>query len=168
MPLTPFHLGPALLLGLFFLNYIDLPTFLIANVIVDLEPLFIILFNLNLTHHQFLHSFLGGTIVALFLSGAMYKIRGILSPLLSFFKLQQNPTFWSILITSITGIYTHILLDSTVHRDIRPLYPLDVNPFLNSDLLSVLSVYMFCILSLIGGIIFYALRLLLISRKTMK
>lgn len=50
MPLTPFHLGPALLLGLIFLRYVDFPTFLVANVIVDIEPMFIMLFNLDYSH----------------------------------------------------------------------------------------------------------------------
>jgi len=39
MPFTPFHLGPALLLGLMLSKYIDLATFLFANILVDLEPL---------------------------------------------------------------------------------------------------------------------------------
>ena len=168
MPLTPFHLGPALLLGLLFLRYVDLPTFLVANVILDLEPLFIILFNLDLTHHQFFHTFLGGTLVALLLTWIMHKIRGTLSPWLTLFKLQQNPTFWSILLASIAGIYTHIFLDSIVHKDIRPFYPSDMNPFLDGSMSSVMSVYMLCIWSFLGGLVVYVLRILLIKRKVTK
>ena len=46
MPFTPFHLGPGLLLGLLLLSYVDLPTFLLASVIVDVEPFLALYFNL--------------------------------------------------------------------------------------------------------------------------
>jgi len=39
MPFTLYHLGPALLLGLLFRRRLDLPTFLVANVVVDLEAM---------------------------------------------------------------------------------------------------------------------------------
>ena len=168
MPLTPFHLGPALLLVLIFLRYADLPTFLVANVIVDIEPMFILLFNLDYSYHQFLHTFLGGTIVALILTWIMNKFRGKLSPLLTFFKIEQKQSFRNILIASIFGIYTHILLDSRMHEDIRPFYPLDMNPFLNESMSSVLGVYMLCIWSFIGGLVVYAVRIILIRRKAKK
>ncbi len=41
MPLTPFHLGPDLFFGLLFFSYVDFPTFLVANVIVDIEPILV-------------------------------------------------------------------------------------------------------------------------------
>ena len=168
MPLTPFHLGPALLLGLIFLQYVDLPTFLVANVIVDIEPMFILLFNLDLTHHQFLHTFLGGTFVALILTMIMSKIRRKISPILTFFKIEQKPTFKRILIASVFGTYTHIFLDSRVHRDIRPFYPLEMNPLLNESIFSMWEISTFCLLSFLGGLVVYAVRIILIRRKTMK
>lgn len=165
MPLTPFHLGPAMLLGLIFLSYVDLPTFIIANVIVDIEPMFIILFNLDLTHHQFLHTFLGGTLVAVLLTWIMKKIRSKFSQLLMFLKIEQKSSLRTILLASLSGIYIHIIVDSLMHADIRPFYPLMVNPFLNGYILSVLSVYMICIFSFIGGLIVYAIRLVLIKKN---
>jgi len=165
MPLTPFHLGPAILLGLIFLRYVDLPTFMIANVIVDIEPMFIILFNLDLTHHQFLHTFLGGTLVVFILTWIMKKIRSKFSPLLMFLKIEQKASLRNIFLASLSGIYIHIILDSRMHMDIRPFYPLMVNPFLNGSISSVLSVYMFCIWSFIGGLIVYAIRLVIIKKN---
>ncbi|MFW9990322.1 MAG: hypothetical protein ACFFC3_16900, partial [Candidatus Odinarchaeota archaeon] len=63
MPFTPYHLGPGLFIGLLFLSFIDFPTFLIASVIVDIEPFFVLYFNLDYPYHGFFHSFLGGTII---------------------------------------------------------------------------------------------------------
>ena len=85
MPFTPLHLGPALLFGLLFLGFIDFPTFLVANVIVDIEPFLVLALNLNYPLHGFFHSFLGGTLIAILLAFIMLRIRNRLSPLLAFF-----------------------------------------------------------------------------------
>jgi len=90
MPFTPYHLGPALLFGLLFLSVINFPAFLVANVIVDIEPFLVLTLNLNYPLHGFFHSFLGGTLVAVLLALMMHQIRDRLSPLLSFFKLTKN------------------------------------------------------------------------------
>ena len=84
MPFTPYHLGPGLFVGLLFLSFIDFPTFLIASVIVDVEPFLVLTLNLNYPLHGFFHSFLGGTLVALPLALMMHQIRDKLSPLLFF------------------------------------------------------------------------------------
>ena len=167
MPLTPFHLGPAILLGLIVLRYLDFPTLIIANVIVDIEPMFIILFNLDLTHHQFIHTFLGGTMIAFILTWIMKKIRIRFSTLLSVFKIEQKTSLKSTFLAALSGIYMHILLDSQMHMDIRPFYPLEANPFLNGNVSSVIDVTMFCIWSFIGGIIVYAIRLVLNKKNPM-
>ncbi len=165
MPLTPFHLGPGLLIGLLLLSYIDFTTFLVASVIVDVEPIVVIIFDLDYPLHGFFHSFLGGTIVAFLLAAVMSKIRESLSLLLSFFRLEQKLTFKKILLASLTGIYIHILLDSRMHRDIRPFYPLDFNPFLGSSTLDGWDVHMLCVWCFMGAAAIYVFRLFLTWRK---
>ena len=39
MPFTPYHVGPSGFVGLVFGKWIDLPVFVLANVIVDVEVL---------------------------------------------------------------------------------------------------------------------------------
>ena len=39
MPFTPYHFGPSGFVGLVFGKWIDLPVFVLANVIVDVEVL---------------------------------------------------------------------------------------------------------------------------------
>ncbi|MDH5462643.1 MAG: hypothetical protein OEZ29_03905 [Candidatus Bathyarchaeota archaeon] len=168
MPLTPFHLGPGLLIGLLLFSYIDFPTFLVASVIVDVEPIVVLAFGLDYPLHGFFHSFLGGTLVAFLLAVVMSKIRESLSPLLSFFKLEHKSSFKTILIASFSGIYVHILLDSRMHRDIQPFYPLDVNPLLSSSALPGLQVYMLCFWCFIGAAVIYVIRLFLIWRREPK
>jgi membrane-bound metal-dependent hydrolase YbcI (DUF457 family) len=168
MPLTPFHLGPGLLIGLLLLSYIDFATFLVASVIVDVEPIAVIIFDLDYPLHGFFHSFLGGTIVAFLLATVMGKVRESLSPLLSFFKLEHKSTFKKILLASLTGIYIHILLDSRMHKDIRPFYPLDFNPFLSSSTLAGWEVHVLCVWCFMGAVIIYVIRLFLTWRKAAK
>jgi len=168
MPLTPFHLGPGLLIGLLLLSYIDFATFLVASVIVDVEPIVVIIFDLDYPLHGFFHSFLGGTIVTFLLAAVMSKVRESLSPLLSFFKLEQKSSFKNILLASLTGIYIHILLDSRMHKDIRPFYPLNFNPFLSGSSLPGLWVHTVCVWCFVGAAVIYVMRLFLIWRKVTK
>jgi hypothetical protein len=88
MPLTPFHLGPGLFIPLLLLNIMDLPTFLIASVIMDIEPILVLSLALQYPLHGFLHTFLGGSIVALVLIVVMFRFRKLFSPKMSFFKLE--------------------------------------------------------------------------------
>jgi len=161
MPFTPFHLGPGLLFGLLLFGYIDFPTFLVASVIVDVEPFLVLTLNLSYPLHGFLHSFLGGTLLAFLLAAAMSKVRSSLSPLLSFFKLDQKLSFKSVLSAALFGVYLHILLDSPLYSDIRPFFPFDFNPFLSSSMFIGFEVYTLCTLSFIGGAVIYAIRLFL-------
>ena len=168
MPLTPFHLGPGLLIGLLLLSFIDFPTFLVANVIVDVEPILVLFFDLDYPLHGFFHSFLGGTLVAFLLAAVMSKVRDSLSPLLSFFKLEQKSSFKNILLASLSGIYIHILLDSRMHRDIQPFYPWDFNPFLSSSALPGLWVHLLCVWCFMGAAVIYVIRVLLVWRRVRK
>jgi membrane-bound metal-dependent hydrolase YbcI (DUF457 family) len=168
MPLTPFHLGPGLLIGLLLLSWIDFPTFLVASVIVDVEPILVVAFDLDYPLHGFFHSFLGGTLVAFLLAAVMSKVRASLSPLLSLFKLEHKSSFKTILMASLAGIYIHILLDSRMHSDIRPFYPLDFNPLLSGSALPGLGVYMLCFWCFVGAAVIYTIGLFLVWRRRPK
>ena len=166
MPFTPYHLGPGLFVGLLFVSFIDLPTFLVAGVIVDVEPFLVLALNLNYPLHGFFHSFLGGTLVAVPLALVMYCVRGKFSCLLSFFKLEQKVSFKRILVAALSGIYIHILLDSQGYTDIQPFYPSDYNPLLTTGILAGLDAYILCMWTFFGAAIVYIIRLVLIWRKS--
>jgi membrane-bound metal-dependent hydrolase YbcI (DUF457 family) len=165
MPFTPYHLGPALFIGLLFLHFIDFPTLLVASVIADVEPFLVLVFNLNYPLHGFFHSFLGGTLLAVLLALVMCKIRGRISRALSFFKLEQKISFKRILAASHVGVYIHILLDSRIYTDIQPFYPSSYNPLLSTEVLAGLDSYVLCVWSFFGAAIIYAIRLFLLWRK---
>jgi len=168
MPFTPFHLGPALFFGMLLFAFIDFPTFLTANVIVDLEPFLVVFLGLDYPLHGFFHSFAGGTIIAIFLAFLMFRFSGIFSGVMKFFRLEQEVSLKRVMTTSLAGVYFHILLDSPLYPDIKPLYPLDVNPFFSSDMVISIYIYMFCIFSLLAGTMIYVIRLAVQAMKKSK
>jgi len=158
MPFTPFHLGPALVIGIIFIYYVDFPTLSVASIILDIEPFLVLLLNLNCPLHGLFHSFLGGTLIILPLSFIMYKIRPFLDPITEFFKIEQKSSFVNMLAASTIGIYSHILLDAPLYSDIQPFFPLNFNPFLNISALTG-TTYLFCAYCFLAAIILYFVRL---------
>ncbi len=141
MPLTPFHLGPALLLGLIFRKRLELAPLLISSVAPDIEPLLVMILNLNYPLHGFLHTYLGGSLLAVLLH----------------FSAERTKIIKASFISSLLGVYSHILLDSFLYYDITPFFPLEINPFLHR--LSFFEVYAICSIMLLIA------ALLLVSHK---
>ncbi len=160
MPLTPFHLGPGLFFGLLFFRLIHLPSFLVASVIVDLEPALVLFLGLPYPLHGFFHSFLGASIAAIALSAAMIALNGKVQKAMSSLKLGQKMSKAQIFASSFLGIYLHIILDSVLYTDIRPLFPLTANPFYNSSMLAGFEIYGLCTISFILGLALYTLKVL--------
>ena len=165
MPFTPFHLGPALFFGLLLFRLVDFPTFLAASVILDLEPLAVLLLGLNYPLHGFFHSFLGGTIVAVILGLTMLRLSGRTREVLKLLALEQRSSLQAIMLGSLLGVYSHILLDSPLYADIRPFFPFGVNPFFAGDAFAGLYVYALCVLLFLAGVAAYAAMLIARARK---
>jgi hypothetical protein len=60
MPFIPFHLGPAMFFGMLLRKRMHMPTFIIANVILDVEPLLTVIFGLKYPLHGYFHTFIMG------------------------------------------------------------------------------------------------------------
>ncbi|MDI6860920.1 MAG: hypothetical protein QMD25_02745 [Caldisericia bacterium] len=157
MPFTPFHWGPSSWIGIILFKIFDLPTLVVASVIVDIEPFCVFVFNAPWRAHGFLHSFLGGSIIATLTAIFIYFLKNKIRKIMSFFKLSQNSPFKKILWTSFFGIYFHILLDSPLYSDITPFYPLKTNPLYGK--ISSRDIYLFCSLSFIVGLFAYLIKL---------
>ena len=157
MPFTPFHLGPALFFGFLLFRYIHFPAFLIANVILDIEPFSILFFNLGYPLHGFFHSLAGGSIVAIILVLLMSKLDKYIQDMAGIFKLRQDFSSKKIWIASFSGIYLHILFDSPLYRDIKPFYPSGFNPFFG--IFSGFDLYILCVLLFVAGVLMYGYKL---------
>ena len=162
MPFTPFHWGPSSWIGLILFKIFDFSTLLVASIIVDIEPFCVFAFNAPWPLHGFLHSFLGGSIAAILTAIILFLLRKPIKRVMAILKLSQDSSFKKILWTSFFGVYSHLLLDSFLYREMNPFYPLESNPFFG--LFSSQQIYLFCGLSFLVGISFYLIRLVIIKR----
>jgi len=159
MPFTPYHFGPAVLVGVLLFPFIDLTTVMVASVILDLEPLAVILFDLSMPLHSFFHTYLGATIVAVVLSICIYPFRKHLNDFVSLFGLEQESSFRHILPASLIGTFSHVLLDSFLYPEMNPFYPFVGNPFVG--ILAGAFVYNLCLILGFVGFFVYLLRVFL-------
>ncbi len=155
MPFTPYHFGPALLLGMLFFPHMDLAAIMLSSVIIDVEPMYVIYARAALPLHGPLHTYLGATFMAVVSAGLVRPFRRPLSRITSRFGFQQQSSFARMVGTSLIGTYSHIFLDSFLYPEMNPFLPLPGNPFLG--LLSAGVIYGFCILSfIIGGCLLFS------------
>ena len=140
MPITPLHWS-ILILGLILFNYLYIPALFISCVLMDIEPFYYLFIAQSFPLHRFFHTFLGASFLALIIGFVLIKIRKTLDKKLSFFQLNQAKlSNKSIYLSAFIGAYSHIILDSFMHRDIKPFWPFtSSNPLLN--IISTASIY---------------------------
>lgn len=130
MPFTLLHLGPALILGYLLRRRIHWPTLIVTSVVVDLEPLVVILFDLdNYPVHGYLHTFASSILFGSLVGVAMWLLRKYFSNLFSLLALATTSySLSNYVVAGFSGWFLHVLLDSPLYSDIRPFYPLNTNP----------------------------------------
>ncbi|MHC4622357.1 MAG: hypothetical protein ACYS4W_00465 [Planctomycetota bacterium] len=123
LPFTPYHFGPSGLLGLVFRKWIDLPVFLLANVVVDIEVLVISGLQLGFPIHRYTHTLLLGAATGIVWAIAAYPLRGVFKKAMQFVRLPYKTSFWKMVTSGILGVWLHVLIDSVYHFDTRPFWP---------------------------------------------
>ena len=151
MPITPFHFGPAGTAALLGRKYIDLPAFILVNVIIDIEPFIVILFRLQYPIHGYLHTFLIGSFVATFFAVLLYCCKGCAVRIMNLLTLPYEPAFLKILVSSIAGAWLHVLLDAPLYSDIRPFLPFSFNPLYG--IVGYFPLYLLCTLFFIPALV---------------
>lgn len=157
MPFTPFHLGPGTLAGILLLRCLDLPTLTVASVVLDLEPLLVIITGANYPLHGFFHTFLGGTVVALALSFVMFRFSECTARIAKAFGISQTPSPRSVTVASFLGVYSHLLLDSPLYADMEPFFPIASNPLFFPQISGM--IYASCVVAFLLGVAAYAAKL---------
>ncbi len=166
MPFTPIHMGPGILIKALLQGSFSLMVFGWAQIIMDIQPL-IVLITGEGHLHGFSHTYIGATLLAIFsaLSGKYLSEIGL--KIISISK-QDNPIKirWSVaFISSFIGTFTHVLIDSIMHSDVEPFFPLS----LENGLLGFITVgqlHQLCLYSaVIGTIIYYSVQYMTKSNK---
>ncbi|MGD6851355.1 MAG: hydrolase [Candidatus Bathyarchaeia archaeon] len=156
MPFTPLHLGPALAVGLPLRRWLHAPTFIVANVILDVEPLAVMVFGLNNPLHGILHTFLLATAVGLLLGFVMFKLEKPMQLLYRKIQLETNRSLklQSFLLAGVFGTALHVVFDALLYSEMTPFFPLTINPLLTFHT-SMLEVYLVCVWLGVFGIAYY-------------
>jgi hypothetical protein len=130
MPLTTYHLATGLLVGFLLRKHLYWPTLIISTVVVDVEPLLVLLGVLrDYPLHGYLHTFLASAVFGVAVGYATYALRSLVHPLFRRLHLaEEEPTATGSLLGGVVGWVLHVAMDSPVYSDIRPLLPLQYNP----------------------------------------
>ncbi|MHC4560815.1 MAG: hypothetical protein ACYS80_26335 [Planctomycetota bacterium] len=123
MPFTPYHFGPAGFIGLVFRKWIDVPVFVLANVIVDVEVLIVLGFGFGWPIHRYSHTLLVGAAVGVLWGMAAYPLRRLFKKIMRILHIPYKPRLWKMVISGILGVWLHVLIDGAYHFDVKMFWP---------------------------------------------
>ncbi|MDM7861638.1 metal-dependent hydrolase [Alteromonas sp. ASW11-36] len=155
MPFTPFHMGPGILIKSLLQGSFSLMVFGWAQIVMDIQPLIVLLSGEGHLH-GFSHTYVGASLLTVFagLSGKYLSELG-LKVLKLDFTSAINISWIVAFVSAFIGCFSHVVIDSVMHSDMRPFYPF----ISNNDLLGIISVstlHKICLYSgLVGAIVFY-------------
>ncbi|MBI5890568.1 MAG: hypothetical protein HZB47_07810 [Nitrosomonadales bacterium] len=160
MPFTPFHFGPGLLIKGIIPARFSLSTYALANVAMDVEPLYHILRGDSQLHGAS-HTLLGAGLIGV---GTALWGRIAVRHAWSLYERWSANTGAPFYITAqqawlgtLLGTFSHVLMDSVMHADMRPFLPLtDANPWL--DISCTEHVYLGCVLAGMVGMLVILIR----------
>jgi hypothetical protein len=135
MPFTTYHIAVGLLVGFFLRKRADWLTLLVTTaVLIDIEPVLVYYGLLRESAvHGYLHTFLASVPMGVVSGLLLYSIRGILKHIAKITYLNGGDYCPRKYITAgLLGWSLHVLMDAPVYPDIKPFYPLVVNPLYNS------------------------------------
>ncbi len=162
MPFTPFHWGISLLIQSIFIFLNPLALFL-GSVISDIEGVISLYIfpSAELPIHSFLHSIIGGIIIA-FIVGLIswVSFSRVLTDFDKKCKLKYFFKKYSLrnsILSSLLGTQSHIILDAFLYNEMNLFYPISYgNPLYG--IAQEKMIYLICIISFIAGSIILILR----------
>lgn len=139
MPITPFHFGPGAALHALAPRHVSFLSFCAANAVIDVESLYNLV-NRRDPVHAFFHTYVGATLVVLGLIASFWGLRR------AGLKWLPSLTLRQVVLGVTLGAWSHVVLDSVMHHDIRPLMPFsDANALQGAVDLSAL--HLACVVS---------------------
>lgn len=149
MPFTPFHFGPGALVHSAAPKHISFLAFCGANVLVDVEPLYYMITG-GYPIHRFFHTYVGATVAGLICVLLFALVRRFGMPLLRLLR-RENLGVRAVALGAFAGTYSHVLLDSLMHADMRPFAPFsDATPLLGA--ISLRALHGFCVIAGAAGL----------------
>ena len=169
MPFTPYHFGPSSFIALVFRKWLDIPVFVLANIIVDLEVLVIRLLRIGWPMHRYLHTLLIGAAAGTVWALAAYPLRHLFKRLMQFLRIPYQTTLLKMIVSGILGVWLHVVIDAIYHWDVHLFWPLNTNKRPLYGLLTRQHVEALCIAFFIAAVILWLATAVSYSkRKTVK
>ncbi len=153
MPFTPFHFGPSGAVSLPLGKYVDVPVFVLASVVVDIEPLLVMVYGLDYPLHGYCHTLLVGSLVGLLWGCVACMLRPAIRFGMKTLHLKYESGPVKMIVSGALGVWLHIFLDAVMHSDVRPFYPLNINPL--HGLVSVRTLHVICLACFIPAFVVY-------------
>jgi membrane-bound metal-dependent hydrolase YbcI (DUF457 family) len=150
MPITPYHFGPSGFLGLTLRKWLDVPVFVFANVVVDIE----VLFNHHWPMHRYFHTLLIGAVVGAIWGIAAYPLRHFFEKIMQMLRIPYQTSFWKMVVSGVLGVWLHVVIDAIYHWDVQILWPSKAKPLW--QLISQRQVEILCVGFFIAAVIAYA------------
>ena len=157
MPFTPFHMGPGIFIKALLQGGFSLMVFGWAQIVMDIQPL-IVLITGEGRLHGFSHTYIGATLLAILsaLSGKYLSEFGLVLIGVASKDKIICIGWWVSFLSAFIGTYSHVVLDSIMHGDVEPFYPLYLNNSL-FGLVTMAQLHQFCLLSAgIGAVIYFS------------
>lgn len=155
MPFTPYHFGPSAFLGLSLKRWFDVPVFIFANVIVDIEVLAVNLLGLGWSVHRYVHTLLIGAAAGAVWGLAAYLLRNIFKKIMQILHIPYETSLWKMVVSGILGVWLHVVTDAVYHWDVQIFWPSKIRPLY--ELLSKGQVIAVCIAFFIAAVILYVI-----------
>ncbi len=150
MPFTPFHMGIGIFTKSILQGSFSLMVFGWAQIVMDLQPLVVMLTGQGHLH-GFSHTYLGASLIAL-LSAVSGKYLSEIGLLILKISKKENPIkiiWWVVFLSAFIGTFSHVFLDSIMHSDVQPFYPMS----LNNPLWGIISISLLHKICLYSGLI---------------
>jgi membrane-bound metal-dependent hydrolase YbcI (DUF457 family) len=165
MPYTPYHFGPSGFIGLSLRKWLDLPVFILANVIVDIEVLIISRFQLGYPIHRYTHTLLIGAAAGILWALAAWPLRNLFKQLMQLIHIPYQTSLWKMLFSGVLGVWLHIVIDAVYHPDIRLFWPGTSRARPLYKLLTKQQLQTICLVCFIAAVIPYVIAVLSYSKR---
>jgi membrane-bound metal-dependent hydrolase YbcI (DUF457 family) len=162
MPFTLYHFGPSGFLGLALRKWLDIPVFVLANVIVDIE----VLFNHHWPVHRYFHTLLIGAVVGAIWGIAAYPLRHFFEKIMQMLHIPYQTSLWKMAVSGALGVWLHVVIDAIYHWDVQIFWPSKAKPL--SGLISGANVKTICLVFFIAALILYAITFISYVKQSQK
>ncbi len=169
MPFTPIHMGPGILIKSVLQGSFSLMVFGWSQIVMDIQPLIVMLTGEGHLH-GFTHTYIGAILLAIF-SGLSGKYLSEFGLIYIGVAKKDNPIiikWWIVFISAFIGTFSHVFLDSLMHFDVEPFYPLRTDNTLHG-IITIGQLHQMCLYSgIIGAIIYYLIQFKLKTKNIIK